>query len=315
MLVLDLLVWLTLFLTKAEELIDKNVDSTKVSAPFPLGPKIKTSQPKAAKQDPEIYVTDNNCGQPRPFYVPEEAIGIYTETVTETTFMTHTTSKIINLGTTTTLTKSSTVTSTTRQTTTVLNVSTAFATTTVALSQSVFGGTVTTTKVIDTTIISTLYITPIAATSESFVTRFTRSTVTVSVTGTTVTRTLETVTETSFATFPVLSVDIIFSSTTTLSVFTNQPIEATTTITLSAYTSISTPSEFTRISETVTELIFASSFNSQLIFATDGPKVTLTGGAIQTIIDGTFIFYIESTIEVSSLYTFTDYSYITSLIT
>lgn len=316
MLILNLLIWLSLSLAKSDKFVESTgADEEKVSAPFPLGPKIKTSQPKVAQQDPDIYVTDADCGEPRPFYVPGETLGIYTETVTETIFLTHTTSKIIDVGTSTTLTRSLTVTTTTVQTTTILDVSTSFATTTVALSQTVFGGTVTSTKIIDTTIVSTLYITPIAATSESFVTKFTRSTVTISVTGTTVARTLETVTTFSFDTFSVLNVEIIFESTSTLSVTTNQPIVETVFKTLTAYTSPVTPTEFTAISEIVTLDVFLSTVYGQVIFGTGGPVVTLTGkGTLTAFNSDTEIISVTQDISVSSLFTFTDYTFFTSLI-
>jgi len=116
-------------------------DDYLVRAPVPVGHKPKSCTPTIAL-DEELFVTDDNCGVRRPFYVPGETLDIYTETVTGTTFITVTTSRILQLGTTTTLTKSLTVTTTTTQTSTTLSVSLAYATTTVNLSKRVFGGTV-----------------------------------------------------------------------------------------------------------------------------------------------------------------------------
>lgn len=214
----------TIWLSRAEDeklmrRLDEKVAQS-VVAPWPLGPKpSQTRNSRKLLLDEEIMVTGENCDGARPFFYPSEPeIDIYTVTETVTSFSTITTSRIINLGTTTTLTRSLTLTSTKLLTSTVLDVSVKTTTTTVSLSQTVFGGTVTRTTVIDTTVVSTLFITPIAATSESVLTRVSRITKTVVVlaTRTTETFSIETISESQTISF--ISVSFEFTSTSTVTV-------------------------------------------------------------------------------------------------
>lgn len=239
----------------AEEKLQK--EETTVSAPWPLGPKIKEG-PTRVLDEAGLFVTETD-GEKRPFYVPgEPEIDVYTETVTETTFVTHRTSKIIDLGTSTTITKSLTVLSTKTLTSTELAMDVSYATTTVFLSQTVFGGTVTKTTIIDTSIETTIYITPVAATSISVVTRFSRTTSTVTVTGTTYSPTLQTTTYFSSDTVTIFSVAFSYLTTDTLSIIQGSVIPITVTSFLAHATSTFTDAAFVLTTNTVVSVSYAT---------------------------------------------------------
>lgn len=298
MLVFLFIIFSELFLSKAT-----------VNAPFVIGPKIKSTY----KHDESLEFLSLNGS--KPFYLPDLKYETFTETVTETIQLTETTTKLINIGTTSTRTSRLTVTSTTTLTTTELEVSVAQATTTVALTKTVFGGLITTTRLIDTTIVSTLFITPIAASSESFVTRISRTTLTISVTATTVSRTIQTLTAIFVTTFPAVDVVVNFASTSTLVILTNDPAFETVTTTLFAYTATSTPPNYNPVTFRSTSEFGISSLIFATLFISDGPETTLSGDYEATITATREPTLATETITTSALISFTQFSFITTLIT
>lgn len=239
-----------------------------ISAPWPLGPKIATGKQTKMIND-DIMVTDDILGEARPFYVPTEApIDVFTVTETVTTFSTVTTSRIVNFGTSTTLTRSLTLTSTKFLTSTELSVDVKTATTTVSLSQTVFGGTVTRTTVIDTTVVSTLFITPIAATSESVLTRITRITRTVSVTATSQTAIRSTETNFDLQTITFFSIVFAYTSTTFFTIPSVFVSFLPTTRTLLGYTFTDTPKPFEITTSTATSFISVATSNTFITLET-----------------------------------------------
>lgn len=305
-----LLLWGQLLLAIDEKNPTKTTDG--VIAPFPVGPKLKTCPVKHV--DPELYVQDSDEENPRPFYVSKtEQLGVYTETVTEFYSSLIQTTKIINIGTTSTTTYSSTVTSTKFLTTTVLDYSVGYATTTVQLSQTVFGGTVTVTSIVETTTVSTLYITPVAATSASVITRITRTTSTVSVTATTVIKTLETTTVFSLDTISVVEVDIDFASTSVQTIFLVDPLVQTEYTTLTAYAATVTPDGFSQVVTTETNvniIDYSRTFtlNQYISTATEGDFAKSLTITTQTFTE-------TITTVISGIYSFTQTFFSTSLIT
>lgn len=300
-----LLLWLPCLLTASH-----CAAPTDVVAPFPLGPKPKVTR---TRLEDDLFVTDDGCGERRPFYVPGEALDVYTVTLTETGTQIVTTSRIINQGTSTTLTISLTLTSTVAQTTTELRVSTTFATTTVQLSLTVDGGLVTRTSVVDTIVYSTVYVTPTAATAISIVTRFTRTTTTSSVLATVVSQTLQTVTELSTATIPFISLTIEYADTSTLTIFNVAPVTTTIFTSLLGYTSTNTPDNFSVVSrtyfslQTSSDTIMVSSGTIANFIFVPAPVLEFTPSASEP-------FVVTLTTTATGPILFTEYYYSTVLI-
>lgn len=239
----------------------------------------------------------------KPFYFPEDPIGDYTVTETFITTEIVKTSRIINIGTSTTITKSLTLATTTTLTSTFLDVSVKYATTKVELILTVDGGLKTSTTFVDTTTLVTVTVTPVAGTILNLVTKFSRITDTVFVTlfDTITTGTTVLVTETLV--IPSFSLEFIYSATQTIAI-TSYVISTFSEVrTFLAYTNTITPAGFTVRSDSFTSYATISSIFFQTL-GTSNYATTFNAFALSTL--GTDTFFSTATVPASDLFDLTD---------